>query len=102
MARRVVILGPIRGDEVRAAEITPLDGGAFVQSGKWRVSLARFDGDLYDATVIERTKPWEAERDEQSQRQRDEDLVWEMVMRICPEAKPFYVRVPIPLAASAR
>lgn len=125
MADRVVILGPIRemptrrivdlpmGDTVApvniardetervvlAASITPMDGEAFVQSGQWRVSLARYSGALSDATVIRRVKEWRADADERSARSRAEDADWASALRICPEANFFVVPVPIPLAA---
>lgn len=94
MANRVVIIGPMRktpeGRVISAAEITPLDGEAFLANpqGAWRVSLSRLTGPLADATVIMSTR----EGGEVS------DLAWRACMTVCPEAKEFTISAPMELA----
>lgn len=97
MARRCVMLGPVRGDVVLAAEVTPMDAAAFC-GGKWRVSFTNFAGPLSDATVVMRMKEWVAEPDEQSTRQRAEDVAWETVLMMS-RGKQFTIPVPMDLAA---
>jgi hypothetical protein len=105
MADRIVLLGPIRDRDgrrvVECAEVTPLDAGAFVSGGKWRVSLSRLTGELANATVLMRVKEWVAEPDEYSATSRAEDISWRACLVVCPEAKRFELAVPLPLYQAA-
>jgi hypothetical protein len=94
VSARIVIIGPVeqRGDErvIHAAEITPLDGEAFLANpqGAWRVTLSRLSGPLSDATVIMSTREGGVT-----------DLQWRACMLVCPDAQEFEMVAPMPVAA---
>lgn len=87
MSERIIILGPTDGETIKAAEITPMDAGAFL-TGPWRVRLALFDGPLANATVIG-PKPYERVVTEGD---------WRAALTICPDAIPLSLDLPLSLA----
>lgn len=86
MSRRIVALGPQVEGHVKGLVISPMDAGALVSSGLWRVSLTAYDGDLYDATVLSRVAPFASDGD------------WEAIKRIAHGCQEIEIETPIPLA----
>lgn len=88
MSDRIVILGPHDGETMQAAEIPPMDAGAFLNGDNWRVSLTLFSGPLANATVL-CPKPI------------DRPITageWRAALLICPQAIPFEIQLPIETA----
>lgn len=86
MSRRIVALGPQVEGHVKGLVISPMDAGALVGSGQWRVSLTAYDGDLYDATVLSRVTSLPSDED------------WETLKKICYSCQEIEIETPIPLA----
>lgn len=98
MAKKIVLLGPrISSDLVSALSISSSDAGVLISSGNYRVSLTMYAGDLHDATVIERVKPWV----DSSLEMRTIKGDWLMLKTLMPNAHEFYVRIPIPVGNAA-
>lgn len=104
MSARIVLVGPretkngVVQDVCPLLQVSPMDAGALISSGKAQVSLSLWGGPLLDATVLMCTDSWFAVNDA-SMYSAWEDLVSFLQQVGHPRFEVEKISTPIPIVA---
>lgn len=94
MAARIVVLGPEIDGELYAMEINADDAGALIAGERptWRISLTKHAGELSDAMVLLRVRPWDEQRTSRSAL----EVGWDFLKILIPYHREFRITKPVP------